>query len=231
MDENAYAGQAGKVLGGDVAQGSYSVLMKFDKLGTGYWSVPVGVPDPTMGSDISWSATVDFAPTLPLGNLNFDVVAMDKNGVPGPINQTPFIIKSRTPTGVLVISLAWDSAADLDLHVHTPDGFDLNPKYSSTDPDAGTSPGPHAGVINRDSNVGCVQDGFREEDAYWKTSPVPGTYLIYVDMFAACGAASADFKVTVTEQGKVTNTVPGRLLASDADGATTPGLFVLQLNL
>jgi hypothetical protein len=226
-----HAGQAGVALTGDVGPGSYSTVMRFADLGTGYWSVPVGVPDPQMPGSLTWAATLDFAWNIPPGVHNILFAAMDNEGRAGPPAVNPYTIETYAPVGALVISLAWDSPADLDLHVHTPEGVDLNPKFPDTNPDGGSKTDPGYGLIDRDSNGNCVQDGFRQEDAYWKVSANPGAYLIYVDMFAACGAASADFKVTVTQQGKVTHTVPGRLLASDADGASGPGLFVLQLNL
>jgi hypothetical protein len=231
LDGIVRAGQAAVSVTGDTGPGSFSVLMRFADLGTGYWSVPVGVPDLLMPGSLTWAATFDFGWNIPVGTHNLLFAAMDMQGRAGPAVVNPLMVETYTPKGPLVISLAWDSAADLDLHVHTPDGFDLNPKFPSTDPDAGSKPGPQAGMIDRDSNANCVQDNFRQEDAVWQNLPVSGAYLIYVDMFSACGAASADFKVTVSQQGKAPHTVPGRLLASDADGASGPGLFVLQLNL
>ena len=62
------------------------------------------------------------------------------------------------------------------------------------------------------------------------TKPAPGVYLMNVDMFAPCGQASANFKLTVREHGKVTFEQSGRLLDIDADGGG-PGLFVGQLNV
>jgi hypothetical protein len=231
MANFGYPGQAGKQLNGDVVPAANALLMRFADLGTGYWSVPVGAPDPQMAGDLAWSCTVDFAWDLPLGTHNLDFVAMDMNGVPGPTNPIPYTILPRIPPGnKLVISLQWDSTADLDLHVLTPGGVDLSAKNPTTEPDGGAPPPPDSGNIDRDSNANCVQDGFRQEDAIWMGTPPPGAYLISVDMFSACGAPSADFVVTVTQSDKVTHTIPGRLLDTDADGGG-PGLFVLQLNL
>jgi hypothetical protein len=225
-----HAGQAGVALTGDVGPGSYSTLMRFADLGTGYWSVPVGVPDPQMPGSLTWAATLDFGWNIPPGIHNMLFAAMDQEGRAGPPVMNPYTVEAYAPMGKLVISLAWDSAADLDLHVTTPSGFDLNPKAPTTSPDGGAKPPPGTGLINRDSNAACVQDNFREEDAYWMDGPPSGTYLIHVDMFSACTASAAQFVVTVHQNGKVTHTIPGRLLAMDADSGG-PGLFVLQLNL
>jgi hypothetical protein len=221
MDNLAFPGQAGKQLSGDVTSGSTSVLMRFADLGTGYWSVPVASPDPQMIGDITWSATLDFAWTLPPGNHDMLFTAMDSNGSAGPPFTNTYTIKSPIPTGKVVVSLNWDSNADLDLHIATPEGIDLSPKHLTTSIDGG----PPDGVIDRDSNANCVQDGFRQEDAIWAGKPLIGVYLVSVDMFSSCGAPSADFVVTVRVDDAVTQTFKGRLLYTDADGGG-PGLMV-----
>jgi len=75
-----------------------------------------------------------------------------------------------------------------------------------------------------------------EEDPYGLLSTLldalpPGSYLVRVDMASACGAAAADFVLTVRVDGAVTQTVKGRLLALQADGGGPgSGLFVAQLS-
>jgi hypothetical protein len=130
----------------------------------------------------------------------------------------------------VVISLAWDSAADLDLHVVTPGGAELDPKHPITtmasDP---STPPPGAGVLDRDSNGSCVADNLRQEDAVFADAPAPGIYVVRVDMFASCGAPAADFVLTERVDGVVKQTVKGRLLDIDADGGGPgSGLFVAQ---
>jgi hypothetical protein len=226
----AFAGQAGKVLSGDATGTASAILLRFADLGTGYWSVPVVTMDPQMVGDLTWTATIDFGWNIPSGTHQMNIAAIDMNGVVGPISQNPYLIQSATPKGALVISLVWDSNADLDLHVKTPEGEDLSPENPTTNPDAGTMQPSGGGYVDRDSNTNCVQDGFRQEDAVFATTPPPGTYLISVDMFSACGAPSADFLVVVRTNGKVEQTIPGRLLGTDADSGG-PGLFVGQLKL
>ncbi|MFT3769962.1 MAG: hypothetical protein QM820_31425 [Minicystis sp.] len=153
-------------------------------------------------------------------------------------------MQSSAPKGKVVISLHWDSPADLDLHLTNPDGSEIDPKHPSAEPiDGGTSADdpyiypPGTGVLNRDSNGSCIQDGFREEDIVFAEAPLPGKYLLRVDMFASCSAPAANFVVTVREDGAVTQTIKGRLLDIDADNGTAPGdagatgagLFIGQL--
>ena len=78
-------------------------------------------------------------------------------------------------------------------------------------PDGSLPPG--TGVLDRDSNAACVEDGVREEDVVFADAPAEGTYLVRVDMASACGAPSADFVLTERVDGKVMDTVKGRLLA------------------
>lgn len=228
-DNLVFPGQAGKVLSGDVAGGGNAILMRLADLGTGYWSVPVGSPDPQMPGAITWSANVDFAWTIPPGNHDMLFSAMGLDGTAGPALHNPYLFQSSVPTGKAVVSLAWDSSADLDLHLVTPDGHEIDPKHpTSASLDGGTSTG--AGTLDRDSNASCVQDGFREEDVVFADAPLPGNYLVRVDMFSACGAPAADFVVTVRVDGNVTKTVKGRLLDTDADGGGPgSGLFVAQI--
>jgi hypothetical protein len=232
-DNLVFPGQAGKQLSGDVAAGATSILMRFADLGTGYWSVPVGSPDPQMAGALTWSASCDFSWSIPPGTHDLLFAAMGLDGVAGPAQKNPYLFQSATPAGKVVISLAWDSGADLDLHLVTPGGQELDPKHPTTAPlDAGATPPPGTGLLDRDSNGNCVPDGFRREDVVFAEAPPPGSYLVRVDMFSACGAPSADFVLTVTADGAVAKTVKGRLLDTDADGGGLgSGLFVAQLDL
>jgi hypothetical protein len=233
LNNLAFAGQAGKQLTGDVSGGATSVLMRFADLGTGYWSVPVGSPDPQVMSwtclgqkvstAITWSATLDFSWSIPSGSHDMLFSTMDESGNVGPTLTNTYLVQPTLPTGKVVVSLQWDSSADLDLHLGTPEGIDLSPKQLSTSVDGG----PADGIIDRDSNANCVQDGFRQEDAVFANKPTPGDYLIRVNMFSACGAPSADLVVTVRVDGAVTLTFPGRLLSTDVDNGGI-GLFVGQ---
>ncbi len=224
------AGFAGWKVNGDADLGTYSVALRFVDLGTGYWSVPVGPPDVMTNGAATWAATCDFAWNLPPGKHDLGFAALDGNGNAGPTNTLTLDIQSPIPSGKVVVSLRWDSNADLDLHLVAPDGTELwsgHPNtYNGTD---GMLP-PGTGVLDRDSNADCVEDGYREEDAVFTDQPAPGTYLVRVDMVSACGAPSADFVVEVRQDGRVTQTIKGLLLAMDADGGGPgTGLFVAQL--
>lgn len=232
------AGAMNKTLNGDADMGATAVLLRFADLGSGYWSVPVGMPDVTVTTGmLTWSATCNFSEDIPAGPHPLVFNAIDATGnagpAPGPNQTETLTFGSVVPKGDVVISLTWDSAADLDLHLIAPDGTELDPQHPNSaamrEPDGGLPPG--TAVLDRDANASCVQDGNPEEDAVFAGAPAPGTYIVRVDMFSACGAPAADFVVTVRVHGAVTQTTRGILQAADADGGGPgSGLFVTQLS-
>jgi hypothetical protein len=231
-------GAINKNLNGDADMGATAVLLRFADLGSGYWSVPVGMPDITVSNGaLTWSATCNFSQDIPAGPHSLVFNAIDASGNAGPKpgeNQTETLtFGSLVPKGDVVISLTWDSNADLDLHLVAPDGTELDSQHPTTaamrESDGGLPPG--TAVLDRDSNADCVEDGYREEDAVFADPPAPGNYIVRVDMFSACGAPGADYVVTVREHGAVTQTTRGILLAADADGGGPgSGVFVTQLS-
>ena len=139
------------------------------------------------------------------------------------------------PLPAVVISLQWDSNFDVDLHVVTPDGLDINPKSPIGEPFDGGLPVP-AGTprIDRDSLRNCTPDGYLEEDLVFPDPPPKGDYFVYADPFSACGLAATRFTLTIYEaQGtcpacaqRAVFTRSGELLASQATGGAARGLFV-----
>ena len=239
-------GQAGWGLSGDAQGAAWAVAFRFADLGTGYWIVPVAAPDLTTVSDLLWGTRVEFSHDLPAGSHDLQVVAVQGDSTFGPL--TPAGIKRLTvlplqPNADVVLSLEWDTDADLDLHLVGPLELGMNevwPKQPSTAPFDTTTTKfpPGTGLLDRDSNARCVRDNIRREDIVWNSHefgatplgpPLPGNYLIRVDMFDSCGQAYANFKVTLFQQGAPVFTEVGRLLSIDADaGGAGSGLFVAQ---
>jgi len=240
-------GQSGWALTGDADTDAWAVALRFADLGTGYWIVPVLGPDLLTPGNLLWTARIDFARDLPPGAHDMQVVAIAGDQTAGPLTPAGtkrLTAQSLLPNADTVLSLEWDTDADLDLHLTGPlesGGGELSPKQPSTAPfdtASGMFP-PGTGLLDRDSNAHCVRDGFRRENVVWNSHeagmpalgpPLPGNYIIRVDMFDACGQAYANFKVTLFEQGTAVFVQEGRLLSIDADrGGPGAGLFVAQI--
>lgn len=227
--------QSGKSITGRTSPDAVAVGLALSGLGTGYWVFPVGGPDPANGGELDWSATLDFGTDIPPGKHDLAVVGIDASGRPGAIRTLSLCVASDTPDNLAacdpsakppaaVVSLTWDSAADVDLVVSAPDGSLLSSKRPAI-----RSSGSDAGVINRDSNSACVYDGIQREDLVFQSAPPPGSYLVYASLFSACGHAPVHFHVAVTQAGMVTLTRDGTLLAVDANGGAKVGTFVTEV--
>jgi hypothetical protein len=243
---SAIQGQGDLPISGIVSLNAVSVGVALDGVGTGYWVVPVGAPEPTGG--LEWHALCDFDRTIPTDNYKIRAVAFDESGNAGPqaepkqicvVSAVPdqFNSCNNAPPPEAVISLAWDANVDLDLQVRTPTGRLVEPKNPTSLPasDAGVVPAESA-RIDRDSNAGCVTDAIRRENLVWPTGFKPeGRYAFYANLFDACKQASVRFTVTVyssklREDGG-SHLVKGfersgELLDFQANGGAGRGLFV-----
>jgi hypothetical protein len=240
-------GEAGKPVSGRVSSDAVAVAFRFADMGSGYWVVPVQGSDPAYPGELTFGFSADFDANDAPGHHPIRFVALGPSGQAGsqfelelcidpliPDNGHTCVDPTAAPPDT-VISLAWDADFDLDLHVHTPGGTDINPKipYGITY-DAGQRPPANAPHIDRDSLLRCVPDGFRREDLVFTDPPPPGDYEIYVDPFDSCGKPAVRFTVTVYRASgtcpecalKQTWSQGGELLASQATGGASPPLFV-----
>jgi hypothetical protein len=235
-------GELGLVFSGHTTVATQTVGVRFADMGSGYWIVPVGAPDPSDDGLLTWQASADFGRNLPPGVHDLVFAAIAANGASGTQSELPLCIDLPVPDNlnvcdpkrappVAVLSLSWDDPVDLDLIVQTPTGAILGGE-NATRSDAGAS----AGTIDRDSNRDCVIDDIDREDAVWQTTPPKGTYQVWVDLFSACGKPAVSFTVTLwlaerqsdgtqrlVAQAPLAN---GVLTAEQANGGAEPGLFV-----
>jgi len=253
------AGQLGKAISGHVSPDTYSVALALDGLGTGYWIVPAGSPDPTAGGDLAWTATLDLGWSVPPGNVELRVVALDGEGHGGTAQAIPLCVAGAITSDLTAcdptratpshaVSLTWDTDVDLDLVVVTPDGKVVSAKRPTTalPGDGGvigrpTLADPSTGTLDRDSNAGCEIDGVRREDLVWPGAPRPGTYLVYASLYAACGQRAVHFHAATLARGEPTDagaaplaetsSRDGVLLAGEATGGATLGTYVLALEI
>ncbi|MCE9573058.1 MAG: hypothetical protein K8W52_07870 [Deltaproteobacteria bacterium] len=255
VNNTVQIGQARLRLSGRTSTDGAAVGVALAGLGTGYWVVPVGPPDPTAGNEYTWELDASVGWELPLGPGAIELVAIGDDGTAGRRSSLNICVRPQLPDNAsacdttipppdTVLSLTWDADVDLDLRVRTPEDVLVSPDHPST---IATSPitaadlrAEHVGLLDRDSNRGCAIDGLNREDLVWQTPPIEGTYLVYAGLSDACGQASVRFTATLyqaRDNGDGTSQLveishqDGVLLGASADGGAGPGLFLLQLGL
>jgi hypothetical protein len=202
----------------------------------GYWIVVAGPPGLDAPDQPTFQATLSFSPELPGGSLALIVRAVDAAGRFGPPSVVPLVgVPTPAPSGTLVVSLRWDTEADLDLHLIVPGGVEVWARninsYQTPPPGVprDASAWQQGGILDADSNAGCVIDGRRQEDVVWQAAPPAGSYLVRVDTASLCGAPAARWTVDVLEDGVPVGASQGESLPSDARFSKGPGSGVQAL--
>lgn len=246
--QNAFlvSGIAGTSVTGLVTTDAVAVGVQLKNQGSGYWVVPVQGPDVQFPGQSDFGFSLSLNPADTPGNTDLRVVGLDASGSAGAQTDAPICILSRVPDNehacfpkkkvpTAVFTLTWDTNFDVDLHVITPAGRDVNAKTALTSVpyDGGTAPGPTIGLIDRDSIGNCVIDGWREEDLVFQDPPPHGTYQIYAAPFASCGQEVVNFTFNLYEAAldgdlHATFSRSGQLLANDVTDGTSAGLFVAE---
>lgn len=175
----------------------------------GYYEL---TPSGNRGNDYSFVLLVDQNIALGEGQTAFNVqVAIeDENGNISQIWETNVNLKV-VGTGALQVSLSFDNAKDVDLHLIEPeynddegypvDFYDRHIYYGNTW--ASFS----GGELDLDSNPGCSIDNVNNENITYNdsTAYIPtGTYKVYVDLFENCDPTIAtNYVVTVFYGGSL----------------------------
>ncbi len=129
----------------------------------------------------------DCAPRDPL--INPGATEIPNNGIDENCDASDLVIGS----GDVQITLTWDNADDLDLHVFEPNGTHI--WFANRGPTA------TGGVLDFDSNVGCVNNG-AVENVFWPAGSSPeGTYQVEVRVYSECGAPLANWRLVVNIAG------------------------------
>jgi hypothetical protein len=230
VNGDALAGGPEKSLSGRASGNAYAVGMRMKGVGSGFWVVPVGLPDLINIGDLEWSAKFRFTPQAPVGEQTLLVAQSDVHGKFGKPTEIKFTIKSLVPDGKKVISLIWHNKADLDLQVQSPSGKITSAKHPNTvEVPMGKLPTGGLegnGALSRDSNARCAFDGIMQEDVVFAGDPTPGDYAVWVSEFDNCGEQATTFELALHEDGVETFRTAGRVLDSNADFGTGAGLFM-----
>jgi hypothetical protein len=194
----------------------------------GYWIVPTGVMDTDSPGNYTFQTTLAFSASLPTGPAKLIFRAVDASGQIGASRELQVKVTEPLPMGSLVVSLDWDTEADLDLHVTVPNAIDPNSPVvvwakqplALPSVDAMGNPLPHpmmqvmnAGSLDLDSNANCAIDGRRQENLIFPvstaTAPVPappsGTYEVRVDAWSMCGQPVARWHAIAVKDNDVDN--------------------------
>lgn len=198
-----HPGQAGKQISGRVTDNGYSVALRFDELGSGYWVVPVGEADSAYPGELDFGVDFGISADLPLGPQRLLFTVIDARGRAGRQQALTLCVTSeydrtlhacdatqRPPAGI--ITLTWDTEADLDLIVRTPDGELVDARHPSS------RPGTDAQGILYTDDARCAGRSLRREDLVFQAEITPGRYEVFVNLFDACGAAATFFEVSAT---------------------------------
>ena len=194
-------GLQNKQISGRLAPGSTAVAIGFAG-DVGYWILPADVPDSDSPTQPTFHASLSFSPSLPAKFYDLIVRAAAPPDVFGPAAHVALDVQQTPPpTGALVVSLWWDTESDLDLHVVDPYGaeiwagnlnsFDRYAAIPTTDAGAWNE----GGILDFDSNAGCVIDGRCNENVVWSVGPPAGSYEARVDTFSLCGNSAARWTV------------------------------------
>jgi hypothetical protein len=154
-------------------------------------------------------------------------------------------------SGDLVVTLLWDSTADLDLHVVDPLGNEAwSGKPSTyTPPPPGMTIDPAiaeqeilaSGWLDQDANANCTFDGSPSEHVIWTSrvdpqtnmmiSPVipSGTYTVRVDTRSLCKDASAYWYVEADSEGVDIGAARGLSTPDDTLAPHGPGAGITAL--
>lgn len=171
----------------EAADGISALVVAMDDF-PGYWLVPV--PEGELDVRLNLGFPADFFEQLggARATVAIWVMMLDASDRPSALVSVPL---TGTPAGSgdLQVSVTWDNAADVDLHVTEPGGDIIY--WAEPSSAAG-------GALDVDSNESCVLDGGQAENIVYSNGAPDGEFTAKVRMYADCGAPGASGVVTVT---------------------------------
>jgi hypothetical protein len=176
-----------------------------------YYDVPI-----TVGTT-STPILITLSQDVPESTIPLTITASDANDVFGQPKHIPTKV-TKVGTGDVQISLSWDGASDVDLHVIGPDNDEIYYQHRTS-----TS----GGKLDLDSNADCVIDGINNENVTWPSGRSPsGTYKVLVDYYASCGRASSSYVVTTTVSGQSPQVFTGTFTGTGDRGGLGAGRLI-----
>jgi hypothetical protein len=146
-------------------------------------------------------------------NFNIEINMADSSGNISEPFYLPVDLIAAKP-GKLQISLSFDQANDLDLHLREPGGFEIFYKHPVS---------PNGGYLVNDANAGCIPDSANIEEILYPDSVPLGTYRVSVKYYMQCiPSVNTNFSVTAFYNGQLispscgTNPCNGKFYDDDA---------------
>jgi hypothetical protein len=244
-----------RTLSGLASPDSVAIGVRLEGLGSGYWVFPTSSADAVNDGALEWKFSAAFGGDLPPGKRRLLLSGIDAAGHAGTQLGLTLCLQPEIPDNgnacdptqnppALVVSLGWDAAVDLDLRVITPSGKVVDSKHPTTaEQDDGGKLDPTdegVGAIDHDSFANCATDGRRRENLVFQSEPEPGTYLVYANLYDACGESGAGFDVSLhvatigeddTEQLTETFRQAGSISAFNANGGAKLGTYVTSFDV
>lgn len=158
----------------------------------GYWEMRL------TGATTDTTIVVTLGRSIPSGSFDIGYIVASASGAVGTASVVPTQV-IEAATGEVQVSVSWDAASDVDLHLMDPRGAEIyygNPRSGG-------------GELDLDSNAGCAIDNKNNENIRWPVGrAVSGTYAVRVDYWDSCGASATNYIVTVNN-GSSTQTFRG----------------------
>ena len=233
---NVYPGEENFPLSGTVTGVTALIGLEGD---VGYWIVPATLVDQTTVGGYDFSAQLTFSPLMPIGSQTLILRGVAQDGAVGPAQLYKLAAATTIPAAPLVVTLNWDTEADLDLHVVIPNAADpTTPIEIWSKHPVGLPPqmlgGPplypeqiaDAPYLDFDSNANCVIDGRRQENVIFPVAPLPGDYTVRVDTPSLCGQPDAQWTVSATLTDANMNSTSLGFVQWESTDASTRGPHV-----
>jgi len=179
---------------------------------SGAWRVtlPTGVT--------SQQVVITLASPLPGNNFSLRT-AVGATSRTGPVFLTP-ITPTDLATAAVAVTLTWNTASDVDLHVI--DALGQEVYYGNTTT-------PEGGALDLDSNPDCDIDNVNREIISWPAGAAPrGSYQVRVHYYDDCGVASTNWSVSVSKNGRaVGSSLTGTFTGDGTDNSQDAQTFTV----
>ncbi len=171
-----------------------AILVKIDSF-DGYYHVPVYTTGNSGTFKLSFDS--DFFDKMESRarsaiSVNINITIIDDLNQVSAVHNLP-LDSNETGFGDVKVSISWNTATDVDLHVTDPNS--TRTYYGNKTPGNGST-------LDLDSNAGCDIDGVNNENIYWDTgTAISGEYTVLINMWSLCEASGASGTVTMIYNG------------------------------